>query len=347
MSGVTVVASSRGSPSTCSSAKRPKRSRKSPATLSSTSRRVPDRQTWPASSYWPAALRAAASRSASANTMNGFFPPSSAVKGTMLRAVACPIAWAAPTEPVSATRRTSGWATSAAPTSSPMPWTTFSTPGGIPASLARSPSSEHDSGDHSAGLSTAVQPAASAGAVFQVESMNGAFHGRDDHRGARRHPLDAVPRPVGAPVALLVGQREVRVGAEVARAAVDHARAQRAQEHRHVAALDGRELLDVLVDQVGQAVQERRAAGRAQRRPGGEGGVRRGDRPLRLLLAAARDLGDHLLVDRRDVLEALAAGDALAADEVVRRDRDALDVDAMLRGCRRHSSFTVSRSSTV
>ena len=40
-----------------------------------------------------------------------------------------------------------------------------------------SASSEHDSGDHSAGLSTTVQPAASAGAVFQVESMNGAFHG--------------------------------------------------------------------------------------------------------------------------------------------------------------------------
>ena len=38
-------------------------------------------------------------------------------------------------------------------------------------------SSEHDSGDHSAGLSTTVQPAASAGAVFQVDSMNGAFHG--------------------------------------------------------------------------------------------------------------------------------------------------------------------------
>ena len=33
------------------------------------------------------------------------------------------------------------------------------------------------SGDHSAGLSTTVLPAASAGAHFQVESMKGAFHG--------------------------------------------------------------------------------------------------------------------------------------------------------------------------
>ena len=32
-------------------------------------------------------------------------------------------------------------------------------------------------GDHSAGLCTTVQPAASAGAIFQVESMKGVFHG--------------------------------------------------------------------------------------------------------------------------------------------------------------------------
>lgn len=32
-------------------------------------------------------------------------------------------------------------------------------------------------GDHSAGLCTTVQPAARAGAIFQVESMNGVFHG--------------------------------------------------------------------------------------------------------------------------------------------------------------------------
>ena len=32
-------------------------------------------------------------------------------------------------------------------------------------------------GDHSAGLCTTEQPAASAGAIFQVESMNGVFHG--------------------------------------------------------------------------------------------------------------------------------------------------------------------------
>ena len=37
--------------------------------------------------------------------------------------------------------------------------------------------SPRESGLHSAGLCTTVQPAASAGAIFQVESMNGVFHG--------------------------------------------------------------------------------------------------------------------------------------------------------------------------
>ena len=42
-----------------------------------TSSRVPARQTWPELSYWYAAVAAAASRSASSNTMNGDLPPSS------------------------------------------------------------------------------------------------------------------------------------------------------------------------------------------------------------------------------------------------------------------------------
>ena len=66
---------------------------------------------------------------------------------------------------------------SAAPTSSPIPWTMLNTPGGNPASSTRSASTEALTGDHSAGLSTTVLPAARAGAHFQVESMNGAFHG--------------------------------------------------------------------------------------------------------------------------------------------------------------------------
>ena len=53
----------------------------------------------------------------------------------------------------------------------------FSTPAGKPASVAISASSVAVIGLHSAGLCTTVQPAASAGAIFHVDSMNGVFHG--------------------------------------------------------------------------------------------------------------------------------------------------------------------------
>ena len=95
----------------------------------------------------------------------------------MFRAAAVPMWTAVSGEPVNEMRRTPGWRVSAAPTSSPIPWTTLKTPGGKPASATRSQSSEQESGDHSAGLRITVQPAASAGAVFHVESMNGAFQG--------------------------------------------------------------------------------------------------------------------------------------------------------------------------
>ena len=65
----------------------------------------------------------------------------------------------------------------AAPTSEPVPCTRLNAPGGRPASTVKSASSDADSGDHSAGLSTTLLPTASAGATFQVASMNGAFQG--------------------------------------------------------------------------------------------------------------------------------------------------------------------------
>jgi hypothetical protein len=50
------------------------------------------------------------------------------------------------------------------------------TPGGSPDASAISTSRRAVSGENSAGLWTTVQPAASAGAIFQVDSMNGVFH---------------------------------------------------------------------------------------------------------------------------------------------------------------------------
>ncbi len=138
---------------------------------------MPARQTWPALSYWYVAVSTARSRSASAKTRNGLFPPSSNETGVRFAAAARAISRAVSTEPVKEIRARPGCATSAAPASSPIPWTTFRTPGGRPASRAISPRSDAVSGDHSAGLRTAVQPAASAGPTFQVSSMSGAFQG--------------------------------------------------------------------------------------------------------------------------------------------------------------------------
>ena len=66
--------------------------------------------------------------------------------------------------------------TSAAPVS-PKPVTTLRTPGGKPASSARSPSRSAVSGVCSAGFSTTVQPAASAGATFHDAIISGKFQG--------------------------------------------------------------------------------------------------------------------------------------------------------------------------
>ena len=55
------------------------------------------------------------------------------------------------------------------------PVTMFSTPGGSPAASATSPSTNVSSGVEGAGLSTTVQPAASAGASLTRFSMVGAL----------------------------------------------------------------------------------------------------------------------------------------------------------------------------
>ena len=123
------------------------------------------------------AASSARSRSASANTMTGFLPPSS--KWTRFR-VGAP--WAMIAEPVAlsptkATALMSGCSVSALPASSPSPCTVLTTPSGKPASCMISTRREAVTGLHSAGLWTTVQPAASAGAIFQVDSMKGVFHG--------------------------------------------------------------------------------------------------------------------------------------------------------------------------
>ena len=88
-----------------------------------------------------------------------------------------PTRWPTAVEPVKATLAMSGCWASRSPTTRPGPTTTFSTPSGSPASSAIFSSSIAVSGVSSAGLSTIVLPAASAGATFHDAIASGKFHG--------------------------------------------------------------------------------------------------------------------------------------------------------------------------
>ena len=74
-------------------------------------------------------------------------------------------------------RLIAGCSVSRLPATSPKPLIMFQTPSGRPASRLTSARIAAVSGLSSAGLWTTVQPAASAGAIFHVESMNGVFQG--------------------------------------------------------------------------------------------------------------------------------------------------------------------------
>ncbi len=116
------------------------------------------------------------STGASSNTTLAALPPSSRVSFLPVPAIAWLIAMPTSVEPVNATLPTPGCATTAAPVS-PAPVSTFTTPGGRSACWQTSASSSADSGVVSAGLSTQVLPAASAGASFHAAVSSGKFHG--------------------------------------------------------------------------------------------------------------------------------------------------------------------------
>ena len=144
------------------------------------STRIRDRaqQSWPALSKTAyGALAAAAARSASAKTMLALLPPSSRVTRFTCSAQPAMIRLPTSVEPVKQTLRTSGCVTNRSPTIEPLPGSTVSTCSGSPASSASSPIRIAVSGVSSAGLSTTVLPAASAGAKPQPAIGIGKFHG--------------------------------------------------------------------------------------------------------------------------------------------------------------------------
>ena len=79
-------------------------------------------------------------------------------------------------DPVKVTMSTIGFDVSSSPTS-PCPLITLRTPGGMPASAATSAIIMASSGVHGCGLSTTVQPTASAGATLTMFSMKGKLNG--------------------------------------------------------------------------------------------------------------------------------------------------------------------------
>ena len=153
------------------------RSTTASATDSCTSNREPAQQTWPWLKKMPFTIPStAASTGASSKTTFAAFPPSSRVSRFPVPATVRWICLPTSVDPVNATLSTPGWATSAAPVS-PSPVSTFTTPGGSPACWHTSASSSAVSGVVSAGLSTQVFPAASAGASFHAAISSGKFHG--------------------------------------------------------------------------------------------------------------------------------------------------------------------------
>src|SRR4029077_13247985 len=110
------------------------------------------------------------------------------------------------------------------------------------------------------------------------------------------------------------------------------------------------EPLDVGVDQIRQPMEVGGAPGRPECGPGRKGVPGGCDGEIGLALPTPRDLAERLLVDRRDVRERSLARHALAADEVVRRDLDAGDVQtpahAILPNASVPTSTTVRPPST-
>ena len=147
----------------------------SSATDSSTISRAPAEQTWPECRKTAVrALSTTVSKSASANTMLGFLPPSSTATRFTVSADARMIAWPVARPPVKLTMSTSGCAVSGAPTAGPVPSRMLTTPGGTPGLLDEAHEQHRRERRDLARLDHAVvQPATRAGASFHDSCRSG------------------------------------------------------------------------------------------------------------------------------------------------------------------------------
>ncbi len=288
-------------------------------------------QSWPPLISAPAvAPRAAASRSASAWTMNGALPPSSRWTRLTLFAASAWIRLPVSESPVSEMRSTSMCAAIAAPTTSPRPVTTLRTPAGNP------------------GL---------RGQLGQPDRRDRRRAGRleDDRVAGRerradlpdRHPERVVPRrhlghhpdrlaPDHRRVAAAVLVRGLAL--QMADLAGEEAQVVRGEGEVRLTpelvggprllGLDEGQFVGVLVAQVGQSVHRRDAVGQAHPRPAavpeGRAGGRHGTVDVRL--GPGRDPSDQLAGRRAVDLEPRSAqrggGGAVDEHRVVGGDLD-------------------------
>ncbi len=187
------------------------------------------------------------SSGASSKTTLAALPPSSRVSFLPVPATARWISLPTSVEPVNAILSTPGCATRACPVA-PSPVRMFTVPGGRPACWMTSASSSAVSGVVSAGLSTQVLPAASAGASFQAAISSGKFHGMTWPGHPERPRVRAEPgvlqlvRPARVVEEVRGGQRDVHVPRFPDRLAV-------------VQAFQHRELAGPLLDDPGDPVQ--------------------------------------------------------------------------------------------
>src|SRR5580658_4858633 len=140
--------------------------------------RLAQTQVCPAFLYFEAiAPLTAASISASSKTMNGALPPNS-IEVFLTVAAHCSISnLPISVEPVKVSLRTVGFEVISPPISAAPPVTHENTPAGTPARSASSHRASAENGVAVAGLSTMVQPAASAGPHLRVIIAAGKFHG--------------------------------------------------------------------------------------------------------------------------------------------------------------------------
>src|SRR5262249_19878172 len=199
--------------------------------------------------------------------------PSSIAGLTTLSAASCRSLRPTSVEPVKETTRTRG-SCSIALTTLPdeREGMTLTAPAGTPASSRIGISASMVSGVSEAGLSTTVQPAASAGPILRVAMAAGEFHGGTSTGTPAGVCCATMRGPAG-------GRRVPRVPAEELGGRGDLA----ARIGQRLAVLDGDELgepLGVAHDQLEGFAQDFRALARLPAGPALEGGARGVDRGL-------------------------------------------------------------------